>query len=72
MMAVLIVASIAGSFALTRFYGMGAALTALGLSWGTFAWFPQVIPTAAPVAFAVVAALLGFGLLRERRRRGTP
>ncbi|TDG31714.1 hypothetical protein E2C05_10045 [Paracraurococcus ruber] len=68
-MAILILASLAGSFALTRFYGMGAALTALGLSWGAFAWFPQVIPTAAPIAVAVIAALLGLGLLRERRRR---
>ncbi|TCZ64416.1 hypothetical protein [Roseicella aquatilis] len=68
MIAALIVASLAGSFALARFYGMGVALAALGLSWGTFAWFPQVIGIAAPVAFAVVAALLVLGLVRHRRR----
>lgn len=69
MMAALILASLAGSFALARFYGMGAALTALGFSWGAFAWFPQVIPTAAPIAAVVIGGLLAFGLLRDRRRR---
>jgi hypothetical protein len=68
MIAALVVASLAGSFALARFWGFGAALTALGLSWGSFAWFPQVLGTAAPVAFAVIALLLGIGILRERRR----
>jgi len=71
MIAALIVASLAGSFALARFYGFGAALTALGLSWGTFAWFPQVLGVAAPIAFAVIALLLAFGILRDRRRRAT-
>jgi hypothetical protein len=71
MIALLILASLAGSFALARFYGFATALTALGLSWGTFAWFPQVLGTAAPIAFAVIGALLVFGLLRERRRRVT-
>jgi hypothetical protein len=67
MIAALILASLAGSFALARFYGMGAALTALGFSWGAFAWFPQVIDIAAPVAFAIIAALLVFGVVRGRR-----
>lgn len=71
MIAALIVASLAGSFALARFYGFAVALTALGLSWGTFAWFPQVLGTAAPIAFAVIALLLGFGLLRDRRGRAS-
>ncbi|TDH60912.1 hypothetical protein E2C06_19440 [Dankookia rubra] len=71
MIAALIVASLAGSFALARFYGFGAAVTALGLSWGTFAWFPQVLGTAAPIACAVIALLLAFGILRDRRRRAS-
>ena len=68
MIAALIVASLAGSFALARFYGFGVACLALGASWVTFAWYPQVLGTAAPVAFAVIAGLLVVGLLRERRR----
>jgi hypothetical protein len=69
MIALLVVASLAGSVALARFLGMGGALAALDLPWGTFAWFPQAIPTAAPIGFALIAGLRAFGLLRERRRR---
>ncbi|MDO9711220.1 hypothetical protein [Paracraurococcus lichenis] len=68
MIAAMILASLAGSFAMARFYGMGWALTALGLSWGSFAWFPQVLAWTAPAAVAAIAALLALGLLRERRR----
>jgi hypothetical protein len=69
MIATLILACLAGSFALARFYGFAAAASALGTSWVTFAWFPQVLSTAAPIACAVIALLLVAGLLRERRRK---
>jgi hypothetical protein len=68
MIAALIVASLVGSFALARFYGFVVASAALGMSWVTFAWFPQVLGTAAPIAFGVIALLLVVGLLRDRRR----
>lgn len=68
MMTTLILTSLAGSFALARFYGLGGALAALGLSWAIFAWFPQMIPTAAPILVAVIVGLLAIGLLRDRRR----
>jgi hypothetical protein len=71
MIAALILASLAGSFALARFYGFAVASSALGVSWVTFAWFPQVLGTAAPIAFVVIALLLGVGILRERRRRAS-
>src|SRR3954452_10051611 len=67
MIAALVVASLAGSVELARFYGFVVALAALGLSWGTFAWFPQVLGTAAPIGFGVIAVLLVVGLLRDRR-----
>ena len=70
MITALILASLAGSFALARFYGFGVAVAALGASWVAFAWYPEVLNTAAPVAFAVIALLLAFGILRDRRRRG--
>jgi hypothetical protein len=70
MITALILASLAGSFALARFYGFGVAVAALGASWVTFAWYPQVLNTAAPIAFSVIALLLAFGILRDRRRRG--
>ena len=68
MIAALILASLAGSFALARFYGFAVASSALGASWVTFAWFPQVLGTAVPIVFAVIAGLLVVGLLRDRRR----
>ena len=69
MIAALIVATLAGCFALARWYGFVTAVAALGLSWGTFAWFPATLGTAAPIAFVVVGGLLLAGLLRDRRRR---
>lgn len=68
MIATLILASLAGSFALARFYGFAAAALALGASWVIFAWFPDVLSIAAPIVCAVIALLLVAGLLRERRR----
>ena len=69
MIAALMVATLAGCFALARWYGAVAALAALGLSWGTFAWFPATLGIAVPVAFVVVGGLLLVAVLRDRRGR---
>lgn len=71
MIAILILVSLAGSFVLARFYGFAAAAAALGASWVIFAWYPQKLGIAAPIACAVIALLLVVGLLRERRRKAS-
>lgn len=66
MTALIVVLSLIGSFALARWYGMVAALGAVGVNFAVHAWLPQFSLTVGPVLLLGVGALILLGRQRGR------